>query len=310
MTPLEHSRTSIVELASGRRLLVRIDDYTDPWLEPPALLLLHGTAETGMALHQWVPWLSRHFRVIRPDLRGMGGSSPIAAHETFGLDDLADDLLQLMDLLQVRRCYLAGAKLGGLVSLILAARHPEAVQAVSVACALVSPRSALGAWIPEWRRLIQAGGVRAWVDATQPGRMADELGPDALNWWSGLMAQAISAESLLAYFAMEAHLELTSEDLAAIQAPVQLLLPSRRRDVLSDAQGSLRYDQRRTGDELKGWRQIPRLVETMIDSNSFHVAATHPDPCARATRDFFLKQGFEDAAARVNEPATMEVRKP
>lgn len=284
-----HQHTVIVEQHSGRRIAARFDDHTDPWIDPPVAVLLHGTAETGIALQQWVPWLSRHFRVVRPDLRGMGHSSPVGPDENFGLNDLADDLHDLLEALGVQRCHLAGAKLGGLTALAFAGRYPSAVKAVSVACGLPSPRRALGAWMPEWIRLVQGGGVRAWVDATQAGRMGDELQGDALQWWSGMMAGSMSVESLLAYFNMESRLELTSADLSAIHAPVQLMLPSRARSAQPTSGSSVPYDQRLPAKDLDAWQQIPRYFEAVIESNSFHVAATRPDQCATATLEFFLK---------------------
>jgi pimeloyl-ACP methyl ester carboxylesterase len=45
------------------------DDFTDPWLKPETILMLHGNAESGLAWWAWVPKLARQFRVVRPDMR-------------------------------------------------------------------------------------------------------------------------------------------------------------------------------------------------------------------------------------------------
>ncbi|MGZ8228324.1 MAG: alpha/beta fold hydrolase, partial [Burkholderiales bacterium] len=47
-----------------------IDDFTDPWREPETILMLHGNAESGAMWFGWVPTLARHYRVVRPDMRG------------------------------------------------------------------------------------------------------------------------------------------------------------------------------------------------------------------------------------------------
>src|ERR1700691_5432897 len=56
------------------QLHYRIDDFTDPWRLPGTILLLHGNAESELAWYAWAPILGRHFRVVRPDMRGFGQS--------------------------------------------------------------------------------------------------------------------------------------------------------------------------------------------------------------------------------------------
>ncbi|MBI3935594.1 MAG: alpha/beta fold hydrolase, partial [Betaproteobacteria bacterium] len=54
-----------------------IDDYTDPWRDAETVLMLHGNAESGAVWFGWVPHLARRFRVVRPDMRGFGASTPM-----------------------------------------------------------------------------------------------------------------------------------------------------------------------------------------------------------------------------------------
>ena len=68
-------RTADVEsfLASdGNRIAYTIDDFTDPWKQPPTLLLLHAAMGSAKRWYAAVPTLARHYRVIRMDLRGHG----------------------------------------------------------------------------------------------------------------------------------------------------------------------------------------------------------------------------------------------
>ena len=51
-----------------------VDDDTDPWRTPGAILLLHGNAGRSAARSAWVPWLAQRYRVVRPDMRGFGES--------------------------------------------------------------------------------------------------------------------------------------------------------------------------------------------------------------------------------------------
>ena len=48
------------------------DDFSDPWRCAPAILLQHGFSRSGRFWYNWVPLLSRQFRVLRPDMRGLG----------------------------------------------------------------------------------------------------------------------------------------------------------------------------------------------------------------------------------------------
>ena len=91
----------------------RIDDYTDPWSRSEAILMLHGNAESGAVWFGWVPHLARHFRVVRPDMRGFGESTPMSRDYPWTLDRIVDDYVVLMQKLGLERVHLIAAKLGG-----------------------------------------------------------------------------------------------------------------------------------------------------------------------------------------------------
>jgi pimeloyl-ACP methyl ester carboxylesterase len=78
-----------------------VDDYTDPWTRPESILLLHGASESGAAWYGWVPHLSRMFRLVRPDMRGFGQSTPMPRDFPWTLDIIIDDYLRLMDALDI-----------------------------------------------------------------------------------------------------------------------------------------------------------------------------------------------------------------
>ena len=73
-----------------------IDDYTDPWCTPETILLLHGSGESHAMWYGWAPHLARHFRVVRPDMRGFGASTPMASDYAWPLDTVVDDFATLM----------------------------------------------------------------------------------------------------------------------------------------------------------------------------------------------------------------------
>jgi 3-oxoadipate enol-lactonase len=93
----------------------------------PCLVLLHGvtmTAELGWS--QIMPALGQHYRVIAPDLRGHGGGIP--SGPAFRLEDCADDVAALADVLGIERLVAVGYSMGGMVAQLLWRRHRALVQ--------------------------------------------------------------------------------------------------------------------------------------------------------------------------------------
>ena len=65
----------LVERRGQPALYYELADYTDPWRNAPTIVLQHGFARSSKFWYQWVPYLSRFYKVIRTDLRGLGRSS-------------------------------------------------------------------------------------------------------------------------------------------------------------------------------------------------------------------------------------------
>src|SRR5215469_9728059 len=105
----------------------QIEDFTDPWCEPQTILMLHGNAESSLAWYAWVAKLARHYRVVRPDMRGFGDSTAMPRDHNWTLDELINDFCGLMDHLTIPRFHLIGAKIGGTIARAVAARRPGRV---------------------------------------------------------------------------------------------------------------------------------------------------------------------------------------
>jgi 3-oxoadipate enol-lactonase len=52
-----------------------LDDFTDPWKEAPYIVLQHGFGRSSRFWYPWIPYLTRYYKMLRPDLRGLGRSS-------------------------------------------------------------------------------------------------------------------------------------------------------------------------------------------------------------------------------------------
>src|SRR5215813_10889215 len=89
-----------------------VDNFTDPWRDKESVLLLHGNAESSAAWYGWVPHLARHYRVVRPDMRGFGASTPMPRDFPWTLQVVLDDFARLMDKLGAENFHVVGAKYG------------------------------------------------------------------------------------------------------------------------------------------------------------------------------------------------------
>src|SRR5947209_702033 len=115
------------ETSPGVHLHYLVDDFTEPWRQPATIVLLHGNAESSQAWYAWVPLLARRFRVVRPDMRGYGASTPMPRDFAWTLDVIVGDYARLMDSLGGQPFHLVGAKIGGVIARAFAARRPERV---------------------------------------------------------------------------------------------------------------------------------------------------------------------------------------
>ena len=50
------------------------DEFYDRWENRPFLLLQHGNGRSAAFWYLWVPHLAGRYRIIRPDMRGLGNS--------------------------------------------------------------------------------------------------------------------------------------------------------------------------------------------------------------------------------------------
>ena len=97
--------------------------------EPTVLLL-----PTWSIIHsrQWkmqIPYLSRHCRVVTFDGRGNGRSDRPSEPEAYAEYEFAADAVAVMDATQTDRAVIVGNSMGGQRGLVLAANHPERVEA-------------------------------------------------------------------------------------------------------------------------------------------------------------------------------------
>lgn len=91
--------------------------------EGPAIVLLHGWPQHWWVWRKVIPALAAERRVICPDLRGFGWSE--APPGRYEIQELADDVLALLDELELDQVELVGHDWGGYAGFLLCLKAPE-----------------------------------------------------------------------------------------------------------------------------------------------------------------------------------------
>jgi pimeloyl-ACP methyl ester carboxylesterase len=166
---------------NGTQLYVRVGG------KGPAVVLLHGFADTG---DMWAPLaavLVKDHTVVVPDLRGMG----LSAHPDTGYTkkNQAVDIAGVMDALRVQKADLITHDIGNMVGYALAAQYPTRITRWAV---IDAPLPGIGDWDniirspllwhfnfrgPDMERLVQ-GRERIYLDRFYNELSADPKGID------------------------------------------------------------------------------------------------------------------------------------
>ena len=96
--------------------------------EGPAMLLLHCNPFDHRTWMYQTAWFSQWFRVVTPDLRGYGRTDKVT--EPYTLDDLASDVLGVIEAEAMRDIVLGGVSIGAVLALKLGREHPDLFRAL------------------------------------------------------------------------------------------------------------------------------------------------------------------------------------
>jgi 3-oxoadipate enol-lactonase len=112
---------------AGARLHYRFDGPADR----PVLVLSHSLGTDMTMWDDVLPAFIRQYRVLRHDMRGHGKSSVPPGPYTMA--DLGGDVLALLDVLSLQRCYFCGLSIGGMIGMWLGVHAPERVDKIILA---------------------------------------------------------------------------------------------------------------------------------------------------------------------------------
>lgn len=219
-----------LERSGAPRLHYVVDDFTDPWRDAPYLVLQHGFGRSSRFWYSWVPYLSRFYRIVRPDLRGLGRSdTTFDLASGLSLEAYIGDLVALFDHLGAERVHYCGESLGGIIGTALSAEHPERIRTLSLVAAPVRvPRSTQEAFafgMPSWQDALRTLGSQAWSDkANAATRFPPGTDAGMQRWYADEMGKS-DVDVLIALSRVASRVDVTPF-LGRIKAPVLGLYPS------------------------------------------------------------------------------------
>lgn len=132
----------------------------------PVVCFTHSLAsDSGMWGEQMQPLLGAGFRVLRVDMRGHGGSDPVAGDYT--MEQLAGDVAAVIDALGIRQVHYIGLSIGGMLGQAFALAHGAKLKSMMLCDTMPqTPPDAQAAWGPRVKMVREANSVAPLADGT------------------------------------------------------------------------------------------------------------------------------------------------
>ncbi|MBK8586022.1 MAG: alpha/beta fold hydrolase [Bacteroidetes bacterium] len=158
-----------MDVISGSEINIKIGDaticYDDFGTSEIPIIFIHGFPFNKETWQPQVEFLRARHRVIAYDIRGFGKSTSGKEESSIGL--FADDLIDFMDALQIKKAIVCGLSMGGYILLNAAHRYPERFEGLVLCDTQCNPDTAEGR---EKRfdsiKKIEAEGLGDYADAS------------------------------------------------------------------------------------------------------------------------------------------------
>lgn len=149
----------------------------------PVVCMTHSLAsDGGMWAEQVPPLLAAGFRVLRIDMRGHGGSDPVAGDYT--MSQLAGDVVGVLDKLGLARVHYIGLSIGGMLGQALALEHgARVISAMWCDTLPASPAGAAQAWGDRMKIVKEANSLLPLADPTMERWFTDAYKPKNPGRW-------------------------------------------------------------------------------------------------------------------------------
>lgn len=181
----------------------------------PTILMLHPNPFDGRFWLYQAAHFQRDHRVLCPDLRGYGLTTPVQS--PYGSDDLLDDLLGVLDAEDTERAVVIGASVGARLALLLALQHPARVAGLVLVGGNSGTSPRRDTRVAGFRR-DRHGYLRDYLEElVSPAFRDSTLGRYLLSLFAGT-SETLSVAALEAFFAATNSFDCTSR-LPAVDTP-------------------------------------------------------------------------------------------
>lgn len=240
-------------------LFYREDWLGEPWRKPEPVVLIHGNDESSVEWYAWVPRMAQEYRLIRPDLPGLGHSNIPRGFE-YSLAHLATFVTQVMDKAGVDSAHIVGAKTGGAVAMRFAADYPKRTRSLVVVGGPASP-------------LVIADPS----PIPQRDRLGSKASKEMIAYWNTLFSRP-DQEGVKGLNQSLSNFDLAKEGvLQRITAPTLVITADRSK--MNSVEKARAYQV-----------QIPNSRLVVIRSDAYHIAAANADECVTQTLAFLKEQ--------------------
>ena len=240
-------------------LFYREDWLGEPWRKPEPVVLIHGNDESSVEWFAWVPRMAQEYRLIRPDLPGLGHSN-IPRGFDYTLANLATFVTQVMDKAGVDSAHIVGAKTGGAVAMRFAADYPKRT-----------------------RSLVVVGGPASPIAIANPSpipqrdRLGSNVSKEMIAYWNTLFSRT-DREGTKGLNKALSNFDLAREGvLQRITSPALVVTADRSK--MHSVEKARAYQM-----------QIPNSRLVVIRSDAYHIAAANADECVSHTLAFLKEQ--------------------
>lgn len=233
------------------------------------VVLVHGVGADSSSWDGVAARLGR-FRVIRPDLRGHGGSGAIRG--PIRAEDLARDVTDVMDALGVGRACVAGFSLGGTVAQALALDSPGRVAKLAILSAVAGRTAEEQGRAKDRVEFLRRNGLAAIAESNRERWFTDAFRRDQAALVEARVRQllACDAESYLQAFIVFCTTDF-ADRLGAIRVPT--LVATGEHDAAGTARMARLMHERIAGSRLEilaGLRhgllvEAPERVAALLD---------------------------------------------
>ena len=135
--------------------------YYEEHRRGPVIMLVSGLNGVGAFWARQVPDFARDFRVVVHDHRGTGQSTH--SRIRYSVEQMAGDVLRLMDRLGISSAHLVGHSTGGAIGQVIAQDHPDRLQSLVLSATWPGPDPYFRRLFESRKQTLRASGIEAYL---------------------------------------------------------------------------------------------------------------------------------------------------